>query len=270
MTFTARLAAVTLLTAPFAAFGHARWTNPTPRSTRDNIKTSPPCGNPGDPTTGVRRANVTTFTAGATVQLNWLETVGHRGHFEIRFSPSQDQNFVYLPLAGGGMTDLINDPAGNQGAQSALVVMPSAPCNDCTLQLIQQMYSTLLDGGTTMSPYFSCADITLAGPPNDGGVGGQDAGSPPDAGSGSGGGGGSGGGTGGGGSGGGGGNEPPGGVDAGSTGTGGGGGGGGGSAAHDDSRIVGGCGSSATGSATLGGLLALVAGLGAIRRRRPL
>lgn len=255
MNFTARLTLVCLVTVPFATFGHARWTNPTPRSPSAGIKTSPPCGN-----LGTRRANVTTFNAGGTVQLNWEETIDHRGRWEILFSPMNDQNFTHLPLAGGGMTDNINDPNDNPGARSAMVVLPSTPCNDCTLQLIQQMYqgTDLPDGGnTTIIPYFSCADIALIGPPNDGGMGGQDSGAPPDAGAG--GGGGSGGGAGGGGGG-----NPTGEQDAGSTNS----GGGGGNPAEEDNRIIGGCGSSATGSAALGGIIALVASLGAIRRRR--
>lgn len=136
------LALIALL-QPAWAFAHARLTSPTPRNTAAN-KTGP-CGSP-------RTANATTFAPGATITVTWTETINHPGYYRIAFSPSGDTGFDANVLLNN-----IPNPAGLQANNSATVTLPTTPCTQCTLQLIQVMTD---DNPPTN--YFSCADITIS------------------------------------------------------------------------------------------------------------
>jgi hypothetical protein len=147
-----------LLALPSLASAHIVMTSPTPRSGSDSLKTGP-CGNVA-PT-----GSPAVFGVGETITLTWLETVDHPGYYRIAFSPGGD--------AGYDDNVLRDDIADFQCTSTpcpyeAQVVLPTTPCQGCSLQLIQYM-------GTAppYSPYFSCADITLLdGPLPDGGIGG--------------------------------------------------------------------------------------------------
>jgi uncharacterized protein (TIGR03382 family) len=154
---TTLLAAI-LLALPSLASAHILMTSPTPRSDSDSLKTGP-CGNVA-PT-----GSPAVFGVGETITLTWLETVDHPGYYRVAFSPGGD--------AGYDDNVLLDDIADVQCTSApcpyeAQVVLPTTPCQGCSLQLIQYM-------GTAppYSLYFSCADITLLdGPLPDGGIGG--------------------------------------------------------------------------------------------------
>lgn len=125
-----------------------------PRSTSDGLKTGP-CGNIP------RTQNPTTLNAGQQITVEWEETINHPGSFRIAFSPANDQGFDDNVLY---QVDDTQDDLNVPHYYSASITLPTTPCEDCTLQLIQEM--------TDRNPptyYYSCADIRLVAdvPPQD-------------------------------------------------------------------------------------------------------
>ncbi len=135
------------------ARGHANLTDPTPRNLEAN-KTGP-CGI-------ARTMSPTTFTAGETITVRWVETIEHPGWYRIAFSPSADLGFDENVI----LDDIPDTQGGTMPHMyEATIALPDTPCTDCTLQVIQYMTET-----TPPTLYFSCADLVLEAPaPLDGG-----------------------------------------------------------------------------------------------------
>jgi uncharacterized protein (TIGR03382 family) len=140
---------VPLAVAPASA--HIAMTSPTPRTTDQKAG---PCGN-GDSARGTK---VTTFAPGETITVEWDETVDHPGHFRIAFDDdgndfmnpnNPDDNFA------GTLAEPIADKVG--GHYTAQVTLPTTPCTNCTLQLVQVMTTSV----PYNSFYFQCADIQI-------------------------------------------------------------------------------------------------------------
>ena len=140
--------------APQLASAHARLMSPKPRNNSDALKTGP-CG-------GVARtAAPTTYSVGSTVTVNWEETIGHQGCFQIALSEANDQNFTLLKQ--------INDPAGGGPSTkyTDTVKLPDGvTCNDCTLVLRQLMQGAPCPNNANpaqaaQGTYYSCADIKI-------------------------------------------------------------------------------------------------------------
>jgi hypothetical protein len=263
---------------PSLAFAHARLLSPTPRNNSDSLKDpNGPCGNVP------RTANNTVWQQGATVTINFEETINHDGCFILSLSQQNDQNFQQLMVVPHKNAPAIT--AANPRPYSATLTLPAfTSCQNCTFQLIQVMQSAALAcppaNFAAGSRYYSCADVRIvAATPDAGGMdagSGSDSGTPDAGGTGGGAGGGAGGagGTGGGGDatgGGSGGAGGTGGTGGGGDATGGGAGGAGGSGSvgggggAEFDPVSGGCG--ATGFAFgFYGLLLLVGAL--LRRRR--
>lgn len=133
-----------------SAYPHARMKSDSaiiPRSSSDSLKTGP-CGGV------VRTSTPKAYAPGATITVKWEETINHPGRFEFYFSPANDSNFVLLKTVNDTM-DSTNDLPHQY---STTITLPSTPCDNCTLQMIQVM--------TDRSPpsnYYSCADIKLQG-----------------------------------------------------------------------------------------------------------
>jgi hypothetical protein len=120
--------------------------NLIPRSTSDSLKTAP-CG-------GVARSvSSATYAPGATITLNWEETINHPGRFEIYFSPANDANWQLLKT----VTDTMDGTNDLPHQYSTTVTLPSAPCAACTIQLIQVMTENMANP----SYYYSCSDIKI-------------------------------------------------------------------------------------------------------------
>jgi hypothetical protein len=144
-----RGAFATVLLVPALAFGHARLTSPPPRTT--TILKTPPCG-------GIARTDSPfVLTAGQPLDVDWVETIDHPGHFELAISFANDENFV-------GLLDDIPDqsfaPGATERTYSTTIQVPSTPCDACTLRLIQFMS----DHPPGSQYYYSCADIRIVGP----------------------------------------------------------------------------------------------------------
>jgi hypothetical protein len=126
-----------------------------------------------------RSNNVTPFEAGSTITIRMEEYVNHSGRFRVAFDPD-----------GADLTDfnsnILLDVADDKGAQvyEFQVKLPDMTCENCTLQVIQDM-----NGNTTTpvqdpapdSTYYTCADIRLVPPGTMGTDNGTDDGmDPPD------------------------------------------------------------------------------------------
>ncbi len=163
------LAALGALSTP--ALAHIVLVSPPPRDVglpgADSHKKAP-CG-------GVARSKkYTKYAPGATVKVDFTETVDHRGCFQVGFSEAGDANFTILP---GSQTD---DPAGDAvpKARSITVALPTKECKQCTLQLRQLMLGAACVSNQTpgaTDTYYSCADICIGTdcpiiPPEDAGA----------------------------------------------------------------------------------------------------
>lgn len=172
MRFIALFGSLSLL-ASSSALAHIELDDPLVRhSNGDNgdsasgeINKEGPCGLGGandvrDP------SRVTTLLAGDTVTVSWRETIGHTGRMRIAFAADgnlQTEFDAHVlaeladPAGGAG-----NTGDGNKWAQE--ITVPSEPCDNCTLQVIEAMSGNTVDDVGTPSPtstYFQCADITI-------------------------------------------------------------------------------------------------------------
>ena len=123
----------------------------------------------GDRSDPDRSTRVTEYAPGETITVAWHEVVGHSGRFRIAF----DDDGADLDDFNANILLDIEDPpgqAGNTGLGDLWeveVTLPSTPCDNCTLQLIQVMNGNTavpVSDPTGMSTYYQCADITLALP----------------------------------------------------------------------------------------------------------
>jgi uncharacterized protein (TIGR03382 family) len=148
------------------ALAHIRLVTPPPRDEgvagNDAHKTGP-CG-------GVARtAKFTQYASGAAVRVEFEETIGHRGCFQIALAEQGDTNFRVL-----AQTNDPNDPAGKRTMN---ITLPSGlTCKSCTLQLRQLMINRACAGGDAGGldasyenvnnlgagdVYYSCADVCI-------------------------------------------------------------------------------------------------------------
>ena len=141
-----RVAIAGVLLVPAVALGHARLVSPPPRTT--TIGKTPPCA-------GAPRGNSpTVLAAGQMLEVDWVETVDHPGHYELAISLADDQNFVTLL---GNIPDRPFPDGAVENDYSTMLQIPSTPCAACTLQLIQFMS----DHPPGSQYYYSCTDIQI-------------------------------------------------------------------------------------------------------------
>jgi hypothetical protein len=179
------LVLVALAALPRAeAHFHLLW--PEPWVVEDALgdpQKTPPCGNEGTP---VLTGSVSRFRAGQTITVRWVDTVYHPGHFRISLSADRSQFHdpaVTTQANGVSLTAVIEDPpvapvlldnlfprtaiSGPVGTHfSQDVVLPTAPCAHCTLQVIQFM----AEHGPPNYIYHHCADIEIVADGVDAGV----------------------------------------------------------------------------------------------------
>jgi hypothetical protein len=142
-----------LLVLSGTASAHITMTAPPPR-TLDNK--AGPCGAAGSK----RGTHVTTFAPGATITVEWDETVDHPGHYRIAFDNDGDDVFVNPNNPNDNFSFTLMEPIPDKvgGHYTQQITLPTAPCANCTLQLMQIM--------TTQVPYnsfyYQCADIAIA------------------------------------------------------------------------------------------------------------
>lgn len=185
------LAILGIVAVPTSALAHARLVSPAPRNNSDGLKAGP-CG-------GVTKtASFTQLDAGATITVEWEETIDHSGCFDFALSttaadPASGDKWVHLKR--------VPDPDGTvvpKKSTTTLELPPGVTCESCTLALRQVMQNATggkcpggtctcaatdpdeMDGGSPT--YFSCADIRIgdfpdAAPSADAGTEDEDGGS---------------------------------------------------------------------------------------------
>jgi MYXO-CTERM domain-containing protein len=107
-----------------------------------------------------RTGRYTQYAVGATVNVDFTETVDHRGCFQVLFSEANDTNFTILKQ--------VDDPSGDVTPKkhTVSVQLPAGKsCQNCTLSVRQLMINKAcvanqpsLAAGDT---YFTCADICV-------------------------------------------------------------------------------------------------------------
>ncbi|MBI4600588.1 MAG: hypothetical protein HY721_01370 [Planctomycetes bacterium] len=138
--------ALALGLAPALLEAHAVLLFPVPRSSLTS-KTGP-CG-------GLPRGDEPlVLEAGQDLEVVWDEYVDHPGYYRLLFSMGGDRGF--FPLLDG-IPDEKPPPGEGTVRYTATVKLPDAPCDACTLQLIQVM--TEIPSSPRL--YFSCADVRL-------------------------------------------------------------------------------------------------------------
>lgn len=137
--------ALTVASFGIKVFAHARLKTTgtlVPRSTNPGIKIGP-CG-------GIARtATPAVFAPGATITVNWEETIDHPGRYEFYFSAANDAGFTLLKTVPDTATGALPHQF------TTTLTLPNVSCTDCTLQMIQVM----TENPANPSYYYSCADI---------------------------------------------------------------------------------------------------------------
>ncbi|MCB0392390.1 MAG: lytic polysaccharide monooxygenase [Bdellovibrionales bacterium] len=120
-----------------------------PRHRNITTESDAPCGS-GEKATPVQ------LYSGTNTELEWEEFIPQNGYFEIYFSPANDENWILLKKINnnvmGESTDL--------KVHKVNIKLPDVSCDNCTIQIIQTVT------GTVDAKYYSCADISLKGAPN--------------------------------------------------------------------------------------------------------
>lgn len=161
---------VAALAVPAAA--HIELDVPTVRYSNGlgEVNKSCPCGAaPGDQTCSNGSATsdpnrdesrATALAPGSTIIVRWRETVGHVGRFRVAF----DEDGADLADFNAQILADIADRDDDSGERSVEVTLPSVECDNCTMQLIQDMNNDDVDpvvDPTGDRTYFQCADMTL-------------------------------------------------------------------------------------------------------------
>lgn len=148
------------------AKAHITLVEPVPRHGPKELKYGP-CGvGPSDART-TDPALVTTYQAGETITVRWVEGINHPSHFRIALAPSDTapaDPTGFEDTSGGQyvLVDGIADTGGPNGTEYELqVILPNEPCPTCTLQLIQVMKDKPPWGGGD-DIYYQCADLVIA------------------------------------------------------------------------------------------------------------
>jgi hypothetical protein len=165
----------------FVAFGasaHIELIDPPPRYALPANK-SCPCGDgdsnrrcqvtAAESTDPNRSATVTTFEAGATITVVAEEYIDHEGRMRVAFDPSGADlaDFNQNVLADVSDPDQPGLSRTNPRVWEFEVKLPSEPCENCTLQVIQAMSggpdNPVVDPAP-LSTYYTCADIRIVAP----------------------------------------------------------------------------------------------------------
>jgi hypothetical protein len=147
-----------------AARAHVQIRVPKQRITDQKVG---PCGL----LNSARSQNVCEFRPGATITLEWDETIEHPGHFRVSFdedgvdSLEDPSDYDDFDTAASVLIDQIPDRVVSGGDQrySIQVPLPNVECDNCTLQLIQVMTDKPPWGpGGGNDIYYQCADLVLS------------------------------------------------------------------------------------------------------------
>jgi len=173
------------LSSAGAAHAHFKLLKPASWLKEDDLggpQKGGPCGLGGiDDASGKESGAITTYKAGETITVQWVDTVAHPGYFRIALAENRDDlknptvtqdgscNFdeskVPKTASGNVLADGISfrtrngftDKAGKMF--STQVTLPKEPCDNCTLQVMQVMENDLQVLSNCY--YFHCANIRI-------------------------------------------------------------------------------------------------------------
>lgn len=156
-----------------SASAHIAMESPTPIGTAQKVG---PCGDGPH----VRGPDPVVFEPGATITVEWRETVNHPSHYRISFDDDGDDSFADpaspTDFYTNGTVLLDEIPDEPDGVFSVEVTLPDVECERCTLQLVQLMLDKPPYVPGTNDLYYQCADLALrAGPGPDPTTGGDTA-----------------------------------------------------------------------------------------------
>lgn len=151
-----------LVAAPSVAYAHAIFTNPPARvnTAQQQANKIPPCGALPDGGAVAKKMPTVQYEAGATVPLEWTESVDHRGCFQVKLSTTgNDTDFRIL-----GQWDDPQNGVNNTKFTQNVKLPDGVTCQNCTLQLTQLMIGqACMPDATapTAQTYFSCIDVRI-------------------------------------------------------------------------------------------------------------
>jgi hypothetical protein len=167
--------AATVALFSLSAAAHIELIDPSPRYQLPSNK-SCPCGDgdsnrqceqtaeeSSDPN---RSDNVTTFEAGSTITITAEEYIDHTGRMRVAFDPDgadlADFNENILRDVADPGDPMITQ--ANPLVWELEVTLPTEPCDNCTLQVIQVMNNDPVNevmDPAPLSTYYACADIRI-------------------------------------------------------------------------------------------------------------
>lgn len=141
------------------ASAHIEMTSPAPRTMDNKVG---PCGAAGSR----RGTQVARYAPGATVMVEWDETVDHPGHYRIAFDNDGDDVFVNPNNPDDNYPFTLMEPIADKvgGHYAQAITLPTTPCESCTLQVMQIMTVEV----PYNSFYYQCADIAIGDAPDPG------------------------------------------------------------------------------------------------------
>jgi len=115
-----------------------------------------------------RSTKVETFEAGEKITIQVVEYIDHSGRFRVAFDP---EGADMTDFNSNILLDVPDDSTKKGGTNNAPytfeVTLPMMTCENCTLQVIQDMNGNTTTPVKDPSPdptYYSCADIRLVAP----------------------------------------------------------------------------------------------------------
>ena len=170
MRFSSFALVAAALALPSLASAHTKLLDPAPLTENDNAK-SGPCGcyfgapeTPGEDQTPEECPGtyaITEVTVGQQIQVAWLETVNHDGAFRLSISGKPIDQLTKADANGAVVYDEPDNNADTATPLTTTVTIPDVPCDNCALQLRQDM------GGTF---YYSCAALKILPAGGEGGA----------------------------------------------------------------------------------------------------
>lgn len=141
-----------------SAWAHITMLAPTPVGAAQKVG---PCGDGPH----ARGSSPAVFEPGATLTVEWRETVNHPSHYRISFDVDGDDSFADPETPTDFYTndtvlldEITDEPDGTFAVE---VTLPAVECETCTLQLVQVMHDKPPYVPGTNDLYYQCADLAL-------------------------------------------------------------------------------------------------------------
>jgi hypothetical protein len=149
-----------------------------PRNLSASVKVSDiaatPCG--PDPTGADKAttvvANRMVFSPGQTYRVRWVESINHNSKYRLAFSPAANDVFstvlMDLNQFDNNNVNPLDIPVATRQDKdtpegSFVVTMPTALCENCSIQIIEKMFNGA-GAGISATIYIGCMDVRIVNP----------------------------------------------------------------------------------------------------------